>query len=59
MADYQQLSLRQAAKYDHANNLGNKFTGWGIICMMRAEQKTNRKYKPGYKKYQAKKVSTW
>lgn len=55
----QQLSLRQSAAYDKANKLADKITGWGFICMQRAEQKTARKYKPGYKKYQGKKTSTY
>jgi hypothetical protein len=57
--EYNQFTLKQAAAYDKAKGLANQITGWGLICMQRAEMKTNRKYKPGYKKYQAKKVATW
>jgi hypothetical protein len=57
--EYQQLSLRQSAQHDKAKNLKDQITGWGFICMMRAEKKTARKYKPGYKKYQGKKTTTY
>jgi hypothetical protein len=45
MAELRQLSLSQAAKFDHENNLKNKLTGWGIICKERQRKGISRKAK--------------
>jgi len=59
MAEFNQFTLRQAAAYDKSKNLRDQITGWGFICMKRAEMKTARKYKPGYTKLRGKVKPTW
>jgi hypothetical protein len=41
--EFKQLSLTQAAKYDHDNGLKTRLTGWGKICHERAGLETTRK----------------
>jgi hypothetical protein len=43
MADIRQMTLREAAKFDHVNGLKFKLTGWGIICKERHDKGISRK----------------
>jgi hypothetical protein len=37
-ANFQKLSLSEAGKFDFANGLKAKLTGWGKVCKQRAGQ---------------------
>ena len=37
------MTLRECAKFDHANGARNRLTGWGIICKERHDKKISRK----------------
>jgi hypothetical protein len=43
MAEYQQMTLSQCARYDHQNKLKDKLTGWGKICKDRQLKGISRK----------------
>lgn len=43
MAEYKTLSLRQAAKFDHDNNLKHIITGWGKISKDREKRGISRR----------------
>jgi hypothetical protein len=37
------MTLRECARFDHANGAKSRLTGWGIICKERHEKKISRK----------------
>lgn len=47
---YLQLSLREAAKYDHERKVKLQVTGWGRICADRASRGVSRKARIARKK---------